>query len=151
MGGLRQPGFCLSAVCQQLSASHHPRAVVEGLQCLWVININFILRNTHLALFLPPPLPHIRFSLRYRAEQFQSLSLESSKCADGVRQVQGSGTEHYRHGHVGECSQERFSEGRCCLSDFQKNTWEVAGTGTWETDQPGSWQETDGLSHLRRI
>lgn len=34
-----------------------------------------------------------------------------------------------------------------CLEEM----WEVAGTVAWGTDQSGSWQETDNLSHLRRV
>ena len=109
MGGLRQRGLVgLSAVCQNFSyclSSCHPKADIEGL-CLWVVLYN-LYSQKHTSCSVSSPFPaQYQTLLGYRAEQFQSLSLKSSEYADGVRQVQDSGTQRCGHAHGGQRSRQ---------------------------------------------
>ena len=109
MGGLRQRGLVgLSAVCQNFSyclSSCHPKADIEG-QCLWVVLYNlYSQKRTSCSVSSPFPAQY-QTLLGYGAEQFQSLSLKSSEYADGVRQVQDSGTQRCGHAHGGQRSRQ---------------------------------------------
>ena len=109
MGGLRQRGLVgLSAVCQNFSyclSSCHPKANIEG-QCLWVVLYNLYSQKRTSCSVSSPFSAQYQTLLGYRAEQFQSLSLKSSEYADGVRQVQDSGTQRCGHAHGGQRSRQ---------------------------------------------
>lgn len=109
MGGLRQRGLVgLSAVCQNFSyclSSCHPKANIEG-QCLWVVLYNLYSQKRTSCSVSGPFSAQYQTLLGYRAEQFQSLSLKSSEYADGVRQVQDSGTQRCGHAHGGQRSRQ---------------------------------------------